>query len=138
MEEEWIEVEAMIEAPIDKVWEKWTKSEHVTKWNFAHESWCCPSAGIDLRKGGAFSYRMEAVDGSAGFDFQGTYDAVEDQEFLAITLADGRKWEVEFSDLGLSTHVTERFQPETEITVELQQNGWQAILDQFKSYCEDK
>jgi uncharacterized protein YndB with AHSA1/START domain len=80
---------------------------------------------------------MEAVDGSAGFDFQGTYDTVKDQEFLAITLADGRKWEVEFSDLGLSTHVTERFHPETENTLELQEQGWQAILNQFKSYCEE-
>lgn len=137
MEQEWIEVEAMIEAPIQEVWEKWTTGEHVTKWNFAHESWCCPSARIDLRKGGAFSFRMEAVDGSAGFDFQGTYDAVEYQEFLAITLADGRKWEVEFSDLGSSTHVTERFHPETENTLELQEQGWQAILNQFKSYCEE-
>ncbi len=138
MEQEWIEVETMIEAPIDEVWEKWTTSEHVTKWNFAHESWCCPSANSDLREGGIFSYRMEAVDGSAGFDFHGTYDNIEEQEFLAITLGDGRKWEVEFADLGQSTHVTERFQPETENTVELQQNGWQAILNQFKFYCEDK
>ena len=137
MEQEWIEVEVMIEAPIQEVWEKWTTGEHVTKWNFAHESWCCPSVSIDLRKGGAFSFRMEAVDGSAGFDFQGAYDSVDDQEFLAITLADGRKWEVEFSDLGSSTHVTERFHPETENTLELQEQGWQAILNQFKSYCEE-
>jgi uncharacterized protein YndB with AHSA1/START domain len=90
MEQEWIEVEAMIEAPINEVWEKWTTSEHVTKWNFADESWCCPKATIDLRKGGAFSFRMEAVDGTEGFDFHGTYDEVEDQEFLAIILSDGR------------------------------------------------
>ncbi len=136
MEQEWIEVEAMIEAPINEVWEKWTRDQHVTKWNFAHESWCCPKATIDLRDGGAFSFRMEAVDGSAGFDFHGTYDEVEEQEFLAITIGDGRKWEVEFSDLGLSTHVTERFHPESENSHELQQEGWQAILNQFKSYCE--
>jgi uncharacterized protein YndB with AHSA1/START domain len=80
--------------------------------------------------------RMEAVDGSAGFDFSGVYDAIEEQEFLSITLEDGRRWEVEFADLGQSTHVTERFQAESENTVELQQQGWQAILTQFKSYCE--
>jgi uncharacterized protein YndB with AHSA1/START domain len=137
MEQEWIEVEAMIEAPINEVWEKWTTSEHVTKWNFAHVSWCCPKATIDLRENGAFSFRMEAVDGSVGFDFNGTYEEVEEQEFLSITLGDGRKWEVEFSDLGMSTHVTERFQPESENPIEMQQAGWQSILNQFKTYCEE-
>lgn len=137
MQHEWIEIEVMIEAPIDEVWEKWTASEHVQKWHFAHESWCCPSANIDLQEDGTFSYRMEAIDGSAGFDFHGTYDNIEEQEFLAITLGDGRKWEVEFVDLGSSTHVTERFHPETENTLELQQAGWQSILNQFKSYCEE-
>ena len=136
MEKEWIEVEAMIEAPIKEVWEKWTSSEHIVKWNFAHESWCCPRAQVDLREEGIFSLRMEAVDGSAGFDFQGTYETVEDQAFLSIVLADGRLWEVEFSDLGQSTHVSERFQPESENSLELQQAGWQAILNQFKTYCE--
>ena len=136
MEKEWIEVEAMIEAPINEVWTKWTKSEHVVQWNFAHESWCCPSAKIDLREEGSFTMRMEAVDGSAGFDFSGVYDTIEEQEFLSITLEDGRRWEVEFVDLGQSTHVTERFQAESENTVELQQQGWQAILNQFKTYCE--
>lgn len=136
MEKEWIEVEAMIEAPIKEVWEKWTSSEHIVQWNFAHESWCCPRAQVDLREEGTFSLRMEAVDGSAGFDFQGVYETIEDQAFLSIVLADGRLWEVEFSDLGQSTHVSERFQPESENSLELQQAGWQAILNQFKTYCE--
>ncbi len=136
MEKEWIEVEAMIEAPIKEVWEKWTSSEHIVQWNFAHESWCCPHAQVDLREEGTFSLRMEAVDGSAGFDFQGVYETIEDQAFLSIVLADGRLWEVEFSDLGQSTHVSERFQPESENSMELQQAGWQAILNQFKTYCE--
>ncbi|MFM6933844.1 MAG: SRPBCC domain-containing protein [Flavobacteriales bacterium] len=137
MEQEWIEVEAMIEAPIDQVWAKWTQSEHITNWNFAHESWCCPAATIDLREEGNFLMRMEAVDGSAGFDFHGIYDTIEEQEFLAITLGDGRKWEVEFADLGQSTHVTERFHPESENSLEMQKAGWQAILNQFKTYCEE-
>jgi uncharacterized protein YndB with AHSA1/START domain len=136
MEKEWIEVEVMIEAPMKEVWEKWTSSEHIVHWNFAHESWCCPNAQVDLREEGTFSWRMEAVDGSAGFDFQGTYETIEDQAFLSIVLADGRLWEVEFSDLGQSTHVSERFQPESENSLELQQAGWQAILNQFKTYCE--
>ena len=137
MEKEWIEIEAMIEAPIEAVWKKWTTAEDIQQWNFAHESWCCATAQIDLREEGTFTYRMEAVDGSAGFDFQGVFDSIEEQEFLAITLGDGRKWEIEFSDLGQSTHVTERFHPESVNPIDMQEAGWQSILNQFKSYCEE-
>jgi uncharacterized protein YndB with AHSA1/START domain len=137
MEKEWIEIEAMIEAPIEAVWKKWTTAEDIQQWNFAHESWCCPTAQIDLREEGTFTYRMEAVDGSVGFDFQGVFDSIEEQEFLAITLGDGRKWEIEFSDLGQSTHVTERFHPESVNPIDMQEAGWQSILNQFKSYCEE-
>lgn len=131
-----IEVKANIQASIDQVWEKWTQAQHVIHWNFAHESWCCPSAEVDFKEGGSSKYRMEAKDGSFGFDLIATFTAIVPQEWIASSLEDGRKVEVKFASNGQQTILVQRFEPETQNPIELQQQGWQAILDQFKRYCE--
>lgn len=131
-----LEVSATIAAPLDQVWEKWTQAAHVVNWNFAHESWCCPRAQVDFCVGGSSSYRMEAKDGSMGFDLNATFTAIEYHKQILSVLADGRKVAVDFSMEDEQTVVIQRFEPEQENPLELQQGGWQAILNQFKSYCE--
>jgi uncharacterized protein YndB with AHSA1/START domain len=131
-----LEVRATIAAPLDQVWDKWTQAAHVVNWNFAHESWCCPRAHVDFCVGGSSSYRMEAKDGSAAFDLNATFTAIKDHKQILSVLADGRKVAVDFSVEDKQTIVVQRFEPEQENPLELQQGGWQAILNQFKSYCE--
>ena len=131
-----ITVESTVNAPIKKVWEYFTKPEHVTKWNNASDDWHTPRAENDLRKGGNFNYRMEAKDGSFGFDFGGIYDEVETNKYIEYTMGDGRKVKVSFSENGNATEVSETFEAETQNTIELQRGGWQAILDNFKKYVE--
>ena len=133
---ETIAVETYVYAPIEKVWNAFTQPEAVMSWNAASEDWHCPKAENDLREGGTFSYRMEAKDGSEGFDFAGTYTAVVTHEFLSYELGDGRKVEVAFVPEEDGVKVTESFEPESENTHELQRSGWQAILDNFKTYTE--
>lgn len=133
---ETITIEATIEAPIEKVWETWTKPEHITQWSFASEDWFTPKAENDLRPGGKFSTRMEAKDGSFGFDFEGTYDEVTDHKLISYSLEDGRKVKIEFEEKGDQTLVKEIFDAETENPVEMQKAGWQAILNNFKKYTE--
>jgi uncharacterized protein YndB with AHSA1/START domain len=125
-----------VQAPLSKVWDYWTKPEHITQWNAASADWHSPRATNDLQVGGKFSYRMEAKDGSMGFDFDGTYDNVRPQEFIAYTLADERKVTISFSADGDITRVVESFEAESMNSLELQQGGWQAILDNFKRYTE--
>ncbi len=129
-------VESTIDAPVSKVWDYWTKPEHITQWNYASVDWHTPSASNDLRAGGSFSCRIEAKDGSMGFDFRGIYDAVTPNEYIEYTLGDGRKVNIHFIADGNSTKVIESFDAETENSLELQQGGWQAILDNFKKYTE--
>lgn len=129
-------VEATINAPVSKVWEYWTKPEHITQWSFASDDWHTPNAANDLRVGGSFSSRMEARDGSMGFDFGGIYDAVSPNEYIEYTLGDGRKVKINFIADGNSTKVVESFDAETENSLELQQGGWQAIMNNFKKYTE--
>ncbi len=129
-------VEATINAPVSKVWKYWTKPEHITQWNNASDDWHTPSAANDLREGGSFSSRMEAKDGSMGFDFGGIYDAVTPNEYIEYTLGDGRKVKINFIADGNSTKVVESFDAETENSLELQQGGWQAIMNNFKKYTE--
>jgi uncharacterized protein YndB with AHSA1/START domain len=131
-----ITVEATVNAPVKKVWEYWSKPEHITKWCFASDDWRAPHAENDLRTGGKFSSRMEAKDGSFGFDFGGVYDEVKENELIAYTIGDGRKVKITFSDEGNQTQVTETFEAETQNPVEMQKGGWQAILDNFKKYTE--
>lgn len=131
-----ITVENTVNAPVEKVWKFWSGPEHITKWNNASDDWHTPWAKNDLRTGGQFSCRMEAKDGSFGFEFGGTYDEVKTNELIAYTMGDGRKVKVIFTSQGNATKVTETFEAETENSVELQRGGWQAILDNFKKYTE--
>ncbi|MFB5759998.1 SRPBCC family protein [Paenibacillus medicaginis] len=131
-----ITVETTVHAPMEKVWSYWTEPQHITKWSFAAEDWHAPKAENDLRAGGAFLTRMEAKDGSFGFDFSGVYDEVRPHECIAYTLGDGRKVAITFSGQGSDTRVTEVFEAESENPIEMQQAGWQAFLDNFKKYCE--
>jgi uncharacterized protein YndB with AHSA1/START domain len=131
-----ITVEATVNAPVEKVWESWSGPEHIMKWNSASEDWHTTKAENDLRTGGAFSSRMEAKDGSFGFDFGGIYDEVREQELITYTLGDERKVEIHFQDLGGKTLVTESFEAEGTNPVEMQRGGWQAIMDNFKKYTE--
>ena len=133
-----ITVQATVNAPIAKVWDYWTNPTHITQWNNASDDWHTPSASNDLRVGGRFTSRMEAKDGSAGFDFEGEYTKVEQHMEIAYVMADGRKVQVLFDSTdGKTTTVTETFDPEQINSRELQQQGWQAILNNFKQYTEN-
>lgn len=132
-----INAETTVSAPVEKVWETFTNSEHVTKWNHASDDWHSPSATNDLRVGGKFNYRMEAKDGSEGFDFTGTYNEIVLNKKIAYTMDDGRKVEVLFEELGSTTRVSTNFEAEEENSDEVQKAGWQAILDNFKKYTEE-
>lgn len=136
MEPTKITIEAEIAADPKKVWEYWTKPEHITGWNFASDDWQCPSAENDLKVGGKYKARMEAKDGSFGFDFECIYDEVIDQKRIAYTIGDGRKVITDFAQNGGSTKVTTTFDAENQNPVEMQKNGWQAILNNFKKYTE--
>jgi len=131
-----ITVKTTISATIEKVWKLWTMPEHITQWNNASDDWYTPKAENDLHNGGKFLYRMEAKDGSMGFDFKGSYDDVQINKLIAYTLADGRKVTVKFDSLGEKTNMTEIFEAENMNPVEMQRKGWQAILDNFRKYAE--
>ena len=131
-----ITVENTVNAPVEKVWECWTKPEHITQWNNASDDWHTPHAENDLRAGGSFVSRMEAKDGSMGFDFGGVYDSVINNQYIAYTMDDGRKVKITFTGNGDKTKVVESFEAENENSIEMQQGGWQAILDNFKKYAE--
>lgn len=131
-----ITVKAQVNAPIETVWNAWTEPQHITQWNFAHESWQCPSAVNDVRSGGSFSWHMEAKDGSAGFDYSGQYVDVNKPTEISLVLDDGRKVDISFVIQADAVVVTETFEAETMNPEEMQRQGWQAILDNFKRYAE--
>lgn len=131
-----VTVETTVHAPVVKVWKYWSEPAHIMKWNNASDDWHTPKADNDLREGGTFSSRMEAKDGSMGFDFGGTYTKVVPNKQIDYTMGDGRKVSVLFEEKGGDTHVTERFDAESENPVEMQRGGWQSILDNFKKYVE--
>ena len=132
-----ITVQATVNAPVEKVWKLWTAPEHITRWNNASDDWHTPRAENDLRAGGKFLCRMEARDGSSGFDFVGTYDEIKKNELIAYTMEDARKVKVTFAkNNGAQTKVVETFEAESTNPVEMQRGGWQAILDNFKKYVE--
>ena len=130
-----ITIEATVNAPVEKAWRYYTEPEHITKWNFASNDWHCPRAENDLRPGGTFNSRMEAKDGSAGFDFAGKYDEVVLHERIVYSFG-GRKATVLFAPDGERTKLTVAFDPETENPVEMQCAGWQAILENYKKHVE--
>jgi uncharacterized protein YndB with AHSA1/START domain len=133
-----VTVQALVKAPVEKVWKYWTMPEHITKWNYASDDWHTPRAESDLRTGGKFSARMEAKDGSMGFDFGGVYDNVETHKLIEYTLGDDRKVVVNFERRGDETNVVETFDAENENPVDMQRDGWQAIMNNFKKYAESR
>ena len=133
-----ITVQITVKAPIDKVWKYWTQPEHITKWNYANDDWHTPWAKNDLRVGGKFTARMEAKDGSTGFDFGGEYSTVKPYELIEYIIGDGRKVEVIFSNKDNAINIIETFEAESVNSYEMQHRGWQSILDNFKKYTEAK
>ncbi len=131
-----ITVEATIQVDRKKVWDYYTNPEHITKWNFESDDWYCPSAENDLQVGGKYTARMEAKDKSVGFDFEAIYNEVVEEEGFTYTMEDGRKVDVSFDGDEDMTKVTIIFDAETENSIELQQDGWQAILNNFAKYAE--
>jgi uncharacterized protein YndB with AHSA1/START domain len=132
-----ITIETTINAPADKVWELWNDKDHVVKWNAASPDWHTPKAENDLKEGGKFSYRMEAKDGSFGFDFWGIYDVIKPNERLEYTMGDERKVKINFLSEGNNTRISQTFEAETQNSMEMQRFGWQAILNNFKNYTEN-
>lgn len=131
-----ITVSTLVKSDVAKVWEYWTHPGHIVKWNTASEDWHTTKAENNLKVGGKFTYRMEAKDGSMAFDFGGAYDEVIPEERISYTLEDDRKVWVTFIAEDEQTEVVETFEAEHTNSVEMQRNGWQAILDNFKGYTE--
>ncbi len=131
-----IEVSVIIDSSLQKVWESWTQEQHIVHWNFASTDWCCPKAASDFNEGGNFSYTMAAKDGSVQFEFSGKFDRIIINERIDVTLGDNRKLRVLFAQQDAGVMVTEYFEPENENDEALQKAGWQAILNNFKSYVE--
>jgi uncharacterized protein YndB with AHSA1/START domain len=131
-----ITIETTIKAPVEKVWQYWTSPQHIVNWNSASDDWHTPKAENDLRVGGKFASRMEAKDGSQGFDFSGIYNEVQTNQLIQYTMGDGRKVKVVFKSNGDETKVVEDFEAESTYPVEMQREGWQAILNNFKKYVE--
>jgi len=132
-----ISVSVVMAEPIERVWEAYTSPEEVVHWNFASDDWHCPKASGDLRVGGSFSHRMEAKDGSFGFDFEGTYTNIVENELIEYSFGD-RSARIEFSSEGDQVKVEVMFDPEDENSAELQKAGWQAILDNFARHVSSK
>lgn len=132
----YILVETEISATVNTIWEKWTNPTDILQWNFAGDDWHCPRAANDLRPGGKFCFRMEAKDGSFGFDFEGTYTTIFPAQQIDYSIADGRKVVITFEQKDDHTKVVEKFEPETMNPFDLQRTGWQMILEHFKKYVE--
>jgi uncharacterized protein YndB with AHSA1/START domain len=133
-----ITIETLIKSDLETVWAAWSNSEDVMQWNAASDDWHTTKSTVDLRDGGAFSSRMEAKDGSAGFDFNGTYDRIVDQSEIEYTLVDGRMVKIEFDQDESGVSVRETFEAESQNDAEQQRRGWQAILDNFTKHVEAK
>ena len=131
-----INIQTTVNAPIQRVWKAWTTPADIQRWNFASEDWVCPSASIELKEGGSFSYRMEARDGSMGFDFEGTFTRIAHHQKIEFELGDGRCVQVGFNESKDGILVTETFDAEDLHTAEQQRQGWQNILNNFKRHAE--
>jgi uncharacterized protein YndB with AHSA1/START domain len=131
-----ITVEATVNAPVEKVWQVWNNPTDIMKWSTPDPSWHTPHSENDLRVNGKFKNRMEAKDGSFGFDFEGTYDKVDLHKEIAYTMPDGRTAATLFSDKEGKTKLITTFDPETQNEPEFQKQGWQAILNSFVKYVE--
>jgi len=131
-----ITVSTTVNVPVEKAWQLWSEPAHIVKWNSASEDWHTPKAENDLRTGGKFSSRMEAKDGSMGFDFGGEYSDVQPHKKIAYGMSDGRKVDISFEANGNQTTIHQTFDAETQNPVEMQRGGWQSIMDNFKKYAE--
>ena len=131
-----ITVETAVKAKLNQVWDAWNNPADIQQWNAAADDWHTTRASVDLREGGKFSARMEAKDGSTGFDFEGVYTHVVPKKTIAYRMSDGREVNVKFVQRNGEVLVKETFDAETENTPELQRQGWQAILDNFARYVE--
>lgn len=136
MNNQTITVKTIVNAPLEKVWQYWNEPEHIAQWAFASDDWEAINPENDLQVGGKFKTTMAAKDGSSSFDFEGVYTAVQPNELIEYEMSDGRRVKVEFTPVPEGIKITETFDPETENTEEVQRNGWQAILDNFKRHAE--
>lgn len=132
-----ITIKATINAPIEKVWKYFTEPEFIKQWNNASPDWHTPAACNDLTVGGKFSYTMAAKDGSFSFDFEGIYDDVQENKYIAYSLGDGRKVDIIFEVVGDTVEISETFEVESQNPIEIQRGGWQTILDNFKELVEN-
>jgi len=133
-----ITIQTTVNADIDSVWAAWTTPDDINQWNAASDDWHNPRSSNDLRPGGRFSYRMEARDGSFGFDFEGTYTQVVPQKLIEYVLGDDRSVTIRFEPTETGVQVVETFQAEDVNAAELQKQGWQSILNHFAAYVESK
>lgn len=133
-----ITIETLVKADLHAVWAAWNNPEDITQWNAASEDWHTTRSTVELREGGKFSSRMEARDGSAGFDFEGTYTRIVPQETIEYRLGDGRDVTVEFIESADGVLVRETFEAESQMSPEYQRRGWQAILENFARHVETK
>ncbi len=131
-----IAIETTVDAPIERVWAAWVTPADIEQWNSASKEWCCPKATIDFVVGGKFNYRMEAKDASMGFDFEGTFTFINPLSAIEYALADDRKVKIRFNQSATGVRVVETFDAEDEHSAELQQQGWQCILENFKRHVE--
>ncbi|SFP00208.1 Uncharacterized conserved protein YndB, AHSA1/START domain [Chitinophaga sp. YR627] len=131
-----ITIESTVQAPVAKVWDYWNQPGHITQWAFASDDWHAPKSENDLRTGGKFSTTMAAKDGSFSFEFGGEYTDVKEHKLIEYTMGDGRKVSVLFTTIDDATKVVETFEAEDENPVEMQREGWQTILNNFKKYTE--
>ncbi|MFD2200941.1 SRPBCC family protein [Shivajiella indica] len=138
MSSEKITIDAIVNAEIGKVWQYYNHAQHIVNWNFASDDWCCPKVETDFRAGGKYLARMEAKDGSFGFDFEAVFDEVLEQEKVAYTMPNGRRVDIAFQEENGQTNVQIQFDPEQTHPREMQQDGWQAILNNFKKYVESQ
>lgn len=133
-----ITIETVVKADPGAVWDAWNNPDDIKQWNAASDDWHTTSSEVDLREGGVFSSRMEAKDGSMGFDFAGTYTRVEPQRHLTYKLGDDREVTVDFTETPEGVHIRETFDAENEYPHDFQRQGWQSILDSFARYVEAK
>jgi uncharacterized protein YndB with AHSA1/START domain len=133
-----ITVETVINASLEEVWTTWNTPEDIMQWNAASDDWHTTISRVDLRPGGRFYARMEARNGTVGFDFEGVYSSVIDKQLIEYAMSDGRTVSVRFADVDGGVKVTETFDADKEYSPEMQQQGWQSILDKFKTYIEGK
>lgn len=133
-----INIETEVNAPLTVVWDAWVTPEDITKWNFAIDEWCCPRAEVSLEVGGKFNYRMEAKDGSMGFDFEGRFTKIIPNESIHYELGDERLVRIEFKETANGVKVIETFEAEDENSAEQQKQGWQSILNNFRNHVEGK